>query len=404
MKAVRRDLRSGRSPWLARRMPPLTHADLGREEHADVLVVGAGISGALIAEMLSADGHKVIVVDRRGPAQGSTAASTALVQYEIDQPLTLLARQIGAEVAVRAWRRSYLALGGLMGRTEALGIDCGLRRRDSLYLAGNRLDAAALKREGEARRVAGLGTSFVSRGALGRRYGIGRAAALLGHGNFVVDPRRLTAGYLRAAVANGARMAAPVEVVEVDCGARRVRATTSMGRITCRHLVFATGYEFPFLGPLRHHRLISTYAIATRRQPRALWPGECLIWEASDPYLYCRTTPDGRAIIGGEDEDFVDDDARDALLAAKARTIARKAGRLFPDLDPTPEFAWAGTFGTTTTGLPTIGPVPGMARCWAVLGYGGNGITYSRIAAEILRTALAGGSDPDADIYAFEAA
>lgn len=404
MTLVRRDLRSGRPLWQARRMSPLVRTGLGREEDTDVLVVGAGISGALIAEMLSAEGHRVLVVDRRGPAQGSTAASTALVQYEVDQPLTLLGAQIGAAAAVRAWRRSYLALGGLLARTEILGIDCGLRRRDSLYLAGNLLDSAALEREGEARRAAGLETSFLGRAELRRRYGIGRAAALLGSGNFAVDPRRMTAGYLRQAIANGARLAAPVEVTDLESGSGRVRATTSGGRITCRHLVFATGYEFPLLAKLTHHRLISTYAIATRRQPRALWPGQCLIWEAADPYLYCRTTPDGRAVIGGEDEDFVDDDARDALLPDKAKAIARKAARLFPDLDPTPEFAWAGTFGTTRTGLPTIGRVPGRPGCWAVLGYGGNGITYSRIAAEILRTALAGGTDPDADLYDFAAA
>ena len=54
----------------------------------------------------------------------------------------------------------------------------------------------------------------------------------------------------------------------------------------------------------------------------------------------------------------------------------------------------------TTTGLPLIGPVPGKPRLFALMGYGGNGITFSRIAAEILRTHLAGGQDADADIFA----
>ena len=44
---------------------------------------------------------------------------------------------------------------------------------------------------------------------------------------------------------------------------------------------------------------------------------------------------------------------------------------------------------------------PGQENCWAVLGFGGNGITCSRIAADIIRVALAGKSDPDADLYAF---
>lgn len=177
-------------------------------------------------------------------------------------------------------------------------------------------------------------------------------------------------------------------------------AHTRDGWISCRTLVFATGYEFPSFVPLAGHRLLSTYAIATAPQPRRLWPGE-MVWEASDPYLYCRTTPDGRAIIGGEDEDFVDEERRDAVLAEKAATLAAKAGKLFPKLDTTPAFAWAGTFGGSETGLPTIGPIPDHPACWAVLGYGGNGTVFSRLAAEMIRTAVAGGTDPDADLFAF---
>jgi glycine/D-amino acid oxidase-like deaminating enzyme len=147
--------------------------------------------------------------------------------------------------------------------------------------------------------------------------------------------------------------------------------------------------------------VISTYVIATRPQPRKIWPEDCMIWEASDPYLYLRSTPDGRVICGGEDEEFSDDDARDALIPAKSAAIARKLQRLLPDLDTTPDFAWAGAFGSTATGLPSIGAVPGMANCYAVLGFGGNGITYSRIAADIVAADIAGRPDPDADLYAF---
>jgi hypothetical protein len=42
-----------------------------------------------------------------------------------------------------------------------------------------------------------------------------------------------------------------------------------------------------------------------------------MIWEASDPYLYLRTTPDGRVIRGGEDEEFSDDRQRDVLLSQR---------------------------------------------------------------------------------------
>jgi glycine/D-amino acid oxidase-like deaminating enzyme len=165
--------------------------------------------------------------------------------------------------------------------------------------------------------------------------------------------------------------------------------------------VLATGYELMDVISDDRHQIISTWAIATRRQPKSkLWPGEALIWEASDPYLYMRTTHDGRVICGGEDAEFEDEDKRDALLKEKTQRISRKLGKLLPDLDPTPEFAWAGSFGNTSTGLPLIGPVPGKPRLFALMGYGGNGITFSRIGAELIRTSLAGAEDTDADIFA----
>jgi len=148
------------------------------------------------------------------------------------------------------------------------------------------------------------------------------------------------------------------------------------------------------------HSIISTWAIATRPQERKnLWPGEALMWEASDPYLYLRTTHDGRVICGGEDEDFQDEATRDDLIAEKTKRISQKLAKLLPKIDPTPEYAWAGSFGTTPTGLPLIGAVPNKPRIFALMGYGGNGITFSRIAAEFIRTAVAGREDSDADLF-----
>ena len=64
------------------------------------------------------------------------------------------------------------------------------------------------------------------------------------------------------------------------------------------------------------------------------------------------------------------------------------------------DYAWAGAFGESATGLPQIGPVDGMLdRVHAVMGFGGNGITYSVIASQIVAAEVRGGSDPDAGLY-----
>lgn len=397
-----RDLRTGHSVWEDEDKTDLSCAPLTADTSADVMIVGAGISGAMIADALTEAGLSVVVADRRPPLEGSTTASTALLQYEIDTPLINLREMIGEEDAVRAWRRARLALDGLGARLRDMDIT-EVTRRDSLYLAGNVLDADGLKAEGEARRSAGIETRFLDADELKARFGIERDAALLGYDNLAVDPRQMAAGFLEAAAARGARIFAPTVVSKVEPEADRIRAITQDGPVvTCRHLVLATGYELPFCVPTEGHSIASTWAIATVPQPQNLWPEECFVWEASDPYLYMRTTPDGRIICGGEDEDISDAATRDTLMPAKTEMLRRKLKRLFPQIDTTVDFAWSGAFGLSDTGLPHIGEVPGMPGCWSVLGFGGNGITYSRIASEILRAAFTGHDDPDTDLYAFK--
>jgi glycine/D-amino acid oxidase-like deaminating enzyme len=397
------DLRTGRPVWFAYRAPAVPSGKLARDVKTDVLVVGMGISGAMIAEALTAKGHSVVAIDRRGPLKGSTAATTALVQFEIDQPLTKLSPMIGKDDAARAWRRSRLAVANLRGRIAELAIPCDLADRQSLYLAGNFLGPAELRAEAEAREAAGIAAIYLTRGALKERFGIARDGALLSYGNLALDPRRLTAGLLLKAAARGARLHAPVEAVRFETNENRVTVATKDGpTIEAAHVVLATGYELADIVPARAHRIVSTWAIATRPQPRRLWPGAAFVWEASDPYLYMRATADGRVVCGGEDEDFSDEAARDRLIPRKSAAIARKLARLFPDLDTEPEFAWAGAFGTTTTGLPYIGALPRHPRIHAVMGYGGNGITYAQIASELVATTLDGHEDADADLFGFE--
>ena len=130
-----------------------------------------------------------------------------------------------------------------------------------------------------------------------------------------------------------ARFYAPVQATAIEDGREQVVVATSGGpTITARHLVLATGYELTDIIPKTAHSVVSTWAIATVPQPKNIWPGAALIWEASEPYLYLRATEDGRVICGGEDEEFTDEARRDALIADKAKRLAKKLHRLLPRL------------------------------------------------------------------------
>ena len=65
-------------------------------------------------------------------------------------------------------------------------------------------------------------------------------------------------------------------------------------------------------------------------------------------------------------------------------------------------YTWAGTFGETPDGLAYIGHIWQLPNCFFTLGFGGNGITYSIIAAEIIRDALLQRPNADSRLFRFD--
>src|ERR1700742_480932 len=104
--APHKNLRTGQSVWSAKRHVPLPLRPLRNSLKAEIVIVGAGISGAFMAHALSHFSSDILVLDRRGPSLGGTHASTAMLQFEIDTPLVRLAEQRGVLNAERAWLRS----------------------------------------------------------------------------------------------------------------------------------------------------------------------------------------------------------------------------------------------------------------------------------------------------------
>jgi glycine/D-amino acid oxidase-like deaminating enzyme len=280
----KRELRSDKSVWLAYPRHTPRANQLKRDLETDILIVGAGISGALIAYALARDGHRVAVIDRRGPLMGSTLASTALLLFEIDTPLIHLKRKLGTRQAERAWLRSKAALDALYELTRREKIDASMSLHPSVYLAGNVLDTSGLAKEVRARERLGLPSRYLDRSALHSCFGLSRSAAILSDNNIAADPRALASGFLRRALRLGARLFAPHEIVDIQSGKRAALAVTK-DRLTIesRQIVLCTGYEMPKIVPTHGHSIASTWVIATKPQPKNLWPDECFIWEAADP-------------------------------------------------------------------------------------------------------------------------
>jgi glycine/D-amino acid oxidase-like deaminating enzyme len=126
-----RDLRSSATPWAT---PRTNNSERPRESFkCDILVVGAGITGALVAESLTRQGRSVVIIDRETPGRGSTYASTAMLLWEIDRSLSQLTQLYGFDRAARCYRASLQAVTGLMSLVSRHHLSCHMRIRPSLY-------------------------------------------------------------------------------------------------------------------------------------------------------------------------------------------------------------------------------------------------------------------------------
>lgn len=395
-------LKSGYPLWLVRDGLPFTYPKLDHDIETEVVILGAGISGALARYYLVEAGIPCVTIDARTIGLGSTCASTSLLQYEIDVPLYRLTEMIGKENAERAYR----LCGDAILELERITYDVGIKyfeRKKSLYYAAYKKDVAWLKKEYEARKAANFAVTWLEPEEVKEQYGFDS------YGGIVSELAAATNAYMLAHCLLRHKYEEETifdrsPVIDIKHTTRGVTLTTENGyTLKAKKLVYAVGYEVVNFIEKDIVKLLSTYAVVSEQyNERNFWKDEVLIWNTADPYLYMRTTADNRVLVGGRDEDFHADWKRDKLIKKKTEQLKTDVDKLFPELDFKPEFSWTGTFGSTKDGLPYIGEYKGKPNGYFSLGFGGNGITFSQIGAAMIRDMILGKENPDAHLFRFD--
>jgi glycine/D-amino acid oxidase-like deaminating enzyme len=400
------DLKSGYPYWAVSNGLMYAFPRLEADVRCDVAIIGGGVTAALIADALVEDGHEVVVLEQRDIGWGSTAASTALLQYESDVTLGDLAKQYGISEALKSYRASAETIGQLETLSRRLR-DVGFERVQSVYYASRAWHRSKLRSEFDLRAEHGFDVEWLEPEELLERFGFRAPAAIVSTPAASIDPYRLTYRLFRALQGQGAQVFDRTCVERIEPSARKVDLVTGDGlRVRAGHVVVAAGYASQQWLDRRFASNRSSYAfISDPLDPEVLASlRRTVMWETARPYLYLRTTPDCRVIVGGED-DAVDIPARrDGRVGKKARKLMEKLSGLFPHLQPLiPAFSWAGTFAETKDGLPFMGP----NRQWGprvlfAMAYGGNGITYSMVGRDLIRAAIKRRRHPLAALYSFD--
>ena len=398
------DLKSGYPYWAVKNGLMSAFPPLQEDLRCDVAVIGGGITAALIADELGAHGHQVVVLEQRDIGWGSSSASTALLQYEIDTHMIDLARQFGEDDALLAYRSCAESL--LLLQDKARDIrDVDFAWMDSLYYASKPRHARVLEDEFALRQRHGFQVEMLQAQDLEERYGLKAPAAILSHQAARVDPYRMASRLLARLRKRGGGVFDRTRVERLEPSARSINLHTAQGSVVrARHVVLATGYAGQDWLDTRVARHRSSYASITDPiDDAALGPlKHTMVWESARPYLYMRSTGDGRLLVGGEDDGVDIPARRDARVDKKARILKKKVEKLFPHLPMSPAFAWGGTFAETRDGLPFFGPHASLdRRIHFAMAYGGNGITYSMLGAGLLRALIEKRKHPLAELFSF---
>lgn len=397
-------LRTLESFWLLKNGLLYTYPSLQQNLETELVVVGGGITGALTSHALMDKGYKVVLLDRRDIGLGSTAATTSMLQYEIDVPLYRLAQQIGEPAAVQCYKAGIKAIHDIEDLVHHLQLDCGFEKKQSLYIAHNRRSLPTLKKEFEIRKKHQLGVRWIKSSELNEEYGLNSAGGILSEEAGSVDAYKLAHELIHYNVKRGMQVydQTTVSKFNVNEGASASLIIDQKVRIDCRKVIFCSGFESTEFLKENVAKLFYTYA-AISEQGITIKEKlkQTLVWNTDKPYSYMRTTDDGRLLIGGEDSSSNYASGQQKIKERKALKLKKKLNKLIPGVDFIEDFNWGGTFGSTRDGLPYIGQSPEYKNALFVLAFGGNGICFSAQAMDIIPALLENKNHPIAHNYRF---
>ncbi|WP_339316525.1 FAD-dependent oxidoreductase [Paenibacillus sp. FSL R10-2734] len=394
-------LNSGNTPWRSTLQDPPTYPALEDTVYCDCLVVGAGIGGAMASYRLSLNGADTVLIEKSQVGYGSSHANTGLLQISNDKSLTSCMNTFGQKNGLLFYHLCQAAVRNILDLASKLDIDSQIIPRSSLLYASTPSDVSALREEYENLVANGFDSEFWDEKRIALVYSFSKPAALYSRSDAEANPYRLVHSLIAKAAKNGVRVYEQTEAKHYEFTEDGVICHTENGRIIAKKVIFAMGYETQEFKKDRGAKLINTYAVMTKPLKEfPKWYEHSLLWETARPYLYFRTTPEGRIIVGGKDEPLTDAEHRDIRVISQSQRLLEELEALFPEIKGIElEYSWGAVFGSTYDGLPYIGAHPRFPHCYFIEGYGGNGTVYSMIAAELLTDTIAGKHRPELDLF-----
>jgi glycine/D-amino acid oxidase-like deaminating enzyme len=344
-------------------------------EEVDVLIVGAGLTGASAARTAAKGGKSVLALDAGVPGIGASSRNGGQIggghRLSADELIarfgeaTAIALLEEAHHGSTAFARTLMAEEGIAcdytecGRFRALWqpgeYEAAARATERLQTLFG-LEAEMVPRTRQRDEVA---SDLYSGGVLYPRHG-------------ALNPAKWVAGLLAAAHRAGAQIQGETPVTRVTRDGPGWQVETPRGRVRAGAVLVATNGYTPAGLPQFKRRIIPvpSFIVATEElgenRMRSLFPNGRIVSESRERHCYYRISPDGkRLVFGGRAALF---DAPEGLAQSQLRTLI---AQVFPDLGAVGfSHSWRGRTGFTFDYLPRCGQLDGI---WYAMGYSGSG-------------------------------
>jgi glycine/D-amino acid oxidase-like deaminating enzyme/nitrite reductase/ring-hydroxylating ferredoxin subunit len=368
---------------------------LERDETADVVVVGGGITGLTAAYLLTLEGARVALLEREALAEIDTGHTTAHLTMVTDLRISTLAKNFGRDHAQAAWDAGLAAVAMIHSIVDDLNIACdfawvpGYIHTPIGHPAGN--SAASFKDDAALANELGFDAQFMDEVPFVGGPGVRFSDQARFH------PRKYLAALAQAIVDRGGMI---FEHSAADTFSNEPRAVASNGHtLRCKAIVLAT--HNPLVGnagmvsaTLFQTKLaLYTSYVVSGRVKKGLIP-DALFWDTGDPYHYLRLErhdDHDLVIFGGEDHKTGQASDTTACFDRLERTLLS----MIDGVEVT--HRWSGQVIETPDGLPYIGETADYQ--FAGTGYSGNGMTFGTLTGMMAVDHIYGRKNPWSELF-----
>jgi glycine oxidase len=348
----------------------------------NILVVGAGIIGAAIAEELAVRGTRVIVIDMRAPGRGASQASAGILAPFIESH--------GNPALLALGRRSLDLYDAFVARAAARSGQRVTYARDGTFeVALDEHDVARLQADRGGLESKGVASDWLDAAAT-RAFEPAVTPSAAG-GLFIPAHGFVAVSQLVTALVSSARFAGAIyessaEAVEIDPSRDHVLVRTGGDEFTADAVVIAAGSwssrirvngaTLPPVRPIRGQLLHLGWRPDAVRTSHVVWgPGCYTVPFSAESLLVGATT---------EDVGFDERSTLDGVLG-----LARAARELLPSAsEASIDDVRVGLRPATPDHLPAIGRLERAPRVVVASGHFRNGALLAPVTAELVASLL----------------